>query len=168
MKTFLFVMLLLSGKLFAGDTDKSGGGIAVHGGWGTRYGGIGGVSLEYQFLFNPPLRMTPFLSAGSAMSTEPTKHKFGYCLGTNMELGKWHRFITGPSFGTQWVESDSGNQNEFHTLHGLSFVAGYKGTARFGLLWQVYLGIAYITDYKFTENQDNPVPAFGIGLGYKF
>jgi hypothetical protein len=55
-----------------------------------------------------------------------------------------------------------------HVLTGPAFIAGYKGTASFGLLWQIHLGIVY---------EHNPIgddrkylfgPTAGIGIGYKF
>ena len=70
--------------------------------------------------------------------------------------------------GTQFIEWESDNPDKVQTLFGPSFMVGYKSTSRSGFLWQIYIGIAYIINYKYSEMKSNPVPAFGFGIGYKF
>jgi hypothetical protein len=172
MRLTLSLILSLIFTSFAASADKSAGGFAAHVGMGSMYGAADGVgaAVEYQVPLRPKLRLSPFAAAGVVGVNDveaPTKD-FGYCIGFNAEYGRFHRVFAGPSFGTQFLEWDSDTHKNVQTLLGPSFVAGYKGTARFGLMWQIYIGIAYIINYKYTENKSNPVPAFGYGIGYKF
>ncbi len=136
---------------------------------GSLYGGDGGAAVEYQLMLRPRIRLSPFVAAGTVGVNDPEapSKDFGYCIGFNAEYGRFHRVFAGPSFGTQFLEWDSDIPDKVQTLLGPSFVAGYKGTAHSGFLWQIYIGIAYIINYKYTENKSNPVPAFGFGIGYK-
>lgn len=159
--------------------DKADGGFAAHAGMGSTYGAGGGdgigATIEYQALLRPKLRITPFLGAGVVGGEQPDipVHRFAYSAGAYLEYGRHHRLFAGPSFNTQWVSYDhdeaADRYNNIHTLIGPSLVAGYKGTARFGLLWQIHLGLAFIVNYPedFQGRKNNPVPAFGFGAGYK-
>ncbi len=169
MKLILSLALLLFISSVSAIADKSDGGFAAHIGMGSMYGGDGGGAVEYQVLLRPMLRLSPFVAAGTVGVNDPEapSKDFGYCIGVNAEYGRFHRMFIGSSFGTQFLEWDSNLPDKVNTLYGPSFVAGYKGTSRFGLLWQIYIGIAYIINYKYSETQSNPVPAFGLGFGYK-
>ncbi len=169
-RSILFLILFLFIPSISASADKSSGGFAAHVGMGSMYGGDGGAAVEYQVLLYPMIRLSPFVAAGTVgmNQTESPSTDFGYCIGVNAEYGRFHRVFAGTSFGTQFIEWDSNNPDAFHqTLRGPSFVAGYKSTSHSGFLWQIYLGISYIINYKYTENKSNPVPAFGFGIGYK-
>lgn len=163
------IVLLLVVPSVEASENKSTGGFAAHVGMGSLYGGDGGAAVEYQVPLRPLLRLSPFVAVGTVGVNDPEASSidFGYCIGVNAEYGRFHRVFAGTSFGTQFIEQDSNNSKNVRTLIGPSFVAGYKGTARYGLLWQIYIGIAYIINYKYSEMKSNPVPAFGFGFGYK-
>lgn len=153
-------------------------GIAAHIGIGSLYGGGAGASVEYQFLLRPNFRLTPFVSAGITFSSgsDTPMYGFGYCFGLNTEFFESHRLLTGLSFGTHEIdyETDSpGHENRLGTLIGPSMYVGYKGTARFGLLWILYGGVSGMVDNASGYLSDFPSsstygPVFGFGLGYKF
>jgi hypothetical protein len=172
MRYALLLILLLTAVSAAASADRSGGGFAVHLGMGSLYGAGdgGGAAVEYQVLLRPGMRLSPFVAGGQVGSNQADapSHEFGYCIGVNAEYGKFQRIFAGPSFGTQFLEWDHDTTSNVQAVIGPSFVLGYKGTAHFGLLWQVYLGAAYIINYKYSEHKDNPVPVFGLGIGYKF
>jgi hypothetical protein len=148
-------------------------------GMGSTYGAGGdgaGAAIEYQILLRPSLRITPFVGSGVVGGDQPDipVHRLAYSIGAYLEYGKYHRIFIGPGFGTQWVHHEYDESEDryynIHTIIGPSFVVGYKGTARFGLLWQLHLGTAYVVNYPedYPGRKDNPVPAFGFGIGYKF
>jgi hypothetical protein len=170
MRLILSLILLLIVTTVAASADRNTGGFAVHMGMGSLYGGDGGAAVEYEVVLRPLLRLSPFVAAGTVGMNDPEAPStdFGYCIGVNAEYGRFHRVFAGPSFGTQFLEWNSDSPQKVQTLRGPSFVAGYRGTARFGLMWQMYLGMAYIINYKYSETKSNPVPAFGFGIGYKF
>ena len=167
MKMIICLLLFFVGSLSAAGTDKSAGGFAAHIGMGNMYGGAGGVAIEYQQVLSPLIRLSPFISGGQVISVDPDKSasRIGYCLGVNAEFGKFHRLFVGPNFGTHYIELPYDAANHRQTATGLAMVLGYKGTARIGILWQLYGGLAYIVNSK---NGDEVVPAFGLGIGYKF
>lgn len=170
MKPILSCILFFIVASVSAGLDKSSGGFAAHVGFGSLYGG-GGVSIEYQELVGPLLRFSPFVSAGSTMSIYGDNiQRFGYCVGVNAELGRFHRLFIGPSFGSQYLDYDKDSLNNFsnvNTVVGPAMVLGYKGTARFGLMWLVYAGACYLLNDKH-EQKPGFAPAFGMGLGYKF
>jgi len=145
----LFILFVIFASVNAGS-DKNRGGFAAHIGLGSLYGG-GGASVEYQFPVSPLWRVTPFISAGSTMEIYSGNniHRVGYCAGVNAEFGRRHRLFIGPSFGSHYLDYDRdslGNLSNVNTVVGPAVVLGYKGTARFGLLWLVYGGLCYLTN----------------------
>ena len=170
MKLILSVILLFTVTSVSASSDKSIGGFAVHVGIGSLYGG-GGASIEYQVLVSPLWRLSPFVSAGSTMSIyNDNIYRFGYCVGVNAEFGRSHRLFIGPSFGSQYLDYDKDSSDHFsnvNTVVGPAMVLGYKGTARFGLMWLIYGGMSYLINDKH-EPKPGFAPVFGLGIGYKF
>jgi hypothetical protein len=166
-RSILSIVLLLIVISCAIGADKSAGGFAVHIGAGDLYGGAGGATIEYQVLLHPRARFSPFLSGGQVVSVDPEipASRIGFCLGVTAEFGGFHRLFAGTGFGTHYIELPYDSANHRQTAMGPSFVMGYKGTARIGILWQIYGGLAYIVNSK---RGDTIVPAFGVGIGYKF
>ena len=160
-------LLVLSAAMAA---DKSDGGFAIHAGYGTLYGGVG-ASLEYQIPVYKFIRLTPYVSAGLAdpIYNGYNVRQFGYCTGLNIEFGRFHRLLVGLSFGSLYADFDadaSGKPYNINTVVGPGLAIGYKGTAKFGLLWQVYGGICHMMNDQHVDH-NTFAPLFGVGLGYK-
>lgn len=149
-------------------------GWAIHLGAGIMYGGNIGFLTERQIRLKERLRISPFLSsgvgeAGTDSITSKKYYWFGYATGFNLEYGNKHRVILGPHFeGNNLIgNSDNVKKNFFG---GFSIIVGYKGTADFGLIWQVYIGDFYsLNDDPFSANKKYMHRSqVGLGLGYKF
>lgn len=185
MLRLLLLILLLSSKVMADNTDstastkvtdKSTPGIAIQVGMGGLYGGDGGVSIEYQFVLNPEVRLTPLVSLGSVSSgPDSTKWDLGYCFGVDAEFGKMHRFFIGPIFGTLFIDEgkDKDSVQIINTVVGPTLVAGCKWITRCGFLWELSAGIGYQMNNKVEHNGEGGIsaslaPMFDLGIGYKF
>lgn len=176
-KIFIFILFLLPLALNAQEEKKlksTNPGWAMNIGAGVMFGGNIGIQIEDQILLKEKLRLSPFVSAGVAEGgtdsiTSKKYYWFGYAAGVNLEYGKKHRVILGPH-----VEGNNliGNSNEIkkNFFGGFSFILGYKGTADFGLIWQVYIGDFYSPDDDpFSANKKYEHRSHvGIGVGYKF
>jgi hypothetical protein len=149
-------------------------GWAIHLGAGIMYGGNLGLLTERQIHLTKKLRFSPFVSAGVGEAgtdsiTSKKYYWFGYAAGANLEYGKKHRVILGPHFaGNSLIGSSDAVKKNFYG--GFSLILGYKGTADFGLIWQVYIGDFYsLNDSPFSDNKKYEHRSqVGIGLGYKF
>ncbi len=149
-------------------------GWAIHFGAGNMYGGNIGFLTERQILIKGKFRLSPFVSFGigeaGTDSISKLKHYWlGYATGTNFEYGNRHRIILGTNIegNSQIRNSDYIKKNFFG---GFSVILGYKGTANFGLIWQIYIGDFYSPDDDpFSSNTiyEHRSQA-GIGIGYKF
>jgi len=170
MRLICSAILALALSAVASAADKSNGGLAVSVGIGDQYGGDAGCGFEYQLRLAPRFRLTPFAAAGVVGGTSNDSLAVGYCGGVNVEYGRWHRVLAGVSFGSHYRDSDSLPPAKARTMIGPALCLGYKGTASFGLVWQVYGGIAHIVNPVNNPNRLNTdmAPAFGLGLGYKF
>lgn len=171
MQKKIFCALLLTAAGTLAGTDKTASGFALHAGFGSLYGGLG-VSAEYQFRLLPLLVVTPFASFGAATPIEGGDFLYrpGYCLGGQVEFGRSHRVFIGPSFGTQYIQYDEDQPKVYtnlRTIVGPAIAGGYKGTARFGLMWQVYGGACLLINES-EQWRNTAAPVFGLGLGYKF
>jgi hypothetical protein len=170
MKVYSLVGVFLLVLSVAMAADKSDGGFAIHAGVGGLYGGKG-ASIEYQIPVYEFVRLTPYVSAGFAdpIYTGYNVWQFGYCAGLNIEFGRFHRLLIGLSFGSLYVDFDADASDKpynINTVVGPALAIGYKGTAKFGLLWQVYGGICYtMNDQHVGHNGFAPI--FGVGFGYK-
>ena len=149
-------------------------GWAIHLGAGIMYGGNIGFLTEKQICLKEKLRVSPFIAFGIAEgASDSISNKkyywFGCSAGANLEYGKKHRIILGPHFEGNYIigNSDAVKKNFFD---GFSFIIGYKGTADFGLIWQVYIGDFYSpNDDPFSVNKKYEHRSqVGIGIGYKF
>lgn len=163
-----FPLLILAQK----EDDKSAkDGWAIHLGAGFMYGGNIGLLTEMQILLKEKLRVSPFCAAGFAEGgTDSTSRKyywFGYSAGVNMEYGKKHRVIFGPHFVGQNLIGNSVEVKK-NSLPAVSFIIGYRGTARFGLIWQLYVGDIYVQDPLSSSKSFSHSSHVGIGIGYKF
>lgn len=172
MKYAILLIAVFTVASVSAGSDKSTGGFAAHLGFGSLYGGSG-ASVEYQVLLSQRWRLSPFIAAGltAPIYGGDRIYRFGYCVGVNAEYGRLHRFFFGPSFGSQYLDYDKDSLDNFsnvNTVVGPAMVAGYKGTARFGLMWLVFGGVCYILNDKHPEHNNGIAPAFGLGLGYKF
>ena len=85
-------------------------------------------------------------------------------------MGRMHRFIFGPQLvGARNISNDPEDAVIYKkSLDGLSFIAGYKGTANFGLMWQVVFGVAYLQNPLMPDDKHFFQPHVGLGMGYKF
>ena len=80
---------------------------------------------------------------------------------------KKHRFIFGPHLvGSSMMGNSVEIKKDF--LAGTALIAGYKGTAKFGLIWQVYIGDVYLQDEFSDSKKYTHRSQLGFGLGYKF
>lgn len=177
MRAIFFILCLLPLVLCGQEVKKPKGsrdGWALYAGAGVMFGGNIGLLAEHQMLLKNKLRISPFVSAGVAEGgTDPVTSKkynwFGYAAGANLEYGQQHRVYLGTHAEGNSLKGNSANvKKDF--FGGVSLILGYKGTANFGLIWQVYIGDFYSPD-------DNPFSAnkkpehrsqAGIGIGYKF
>ena len=147
------------------------GGWAIQLGAGYIYGGNIGITGENQILLKEKCRITPFvatgISEGGTDSTSSSYLWYGAVTGANMELGKKHRFIFGPQFVFEQIIGSS-IEIKKEQLYTASFIIGYKGTARFGLIWQIYIGDVYLQDPYSESKSFSHSSHVGLGLGYKF
>jgi hypothetical protein len=161
--------------------DKSGPGFAVSTGLGALYGGTSGVSLEYQFVLNSKLRLTPLASVGYVTGTDSTgttSNNVGGCAGINMEFGKMRRFFTGLTFGALLVDEGFDVDSNYveNTVIGPSLIAGIKWTTCWGFLWEISGGMGYQVNNKVDPEMTGRIlgiqsvlaPGFNVGIGYKF
>ena len=144
---------------------------AIQIGAGFMYGGNIGLLTERQIILNENFRISPFVATGIAEGgTDSTSQKyywFSYVAGANLEYGKKHRIIFGPHFVGQNLVGNSVEVKK-NFLPGPSFIIGYKGTADFGLIWQVYIGDIYVQDPTTNSKVYSHNSHIGLGLGYKF
>lgn len=175
MKKIILIFFFLPHILSAQEEKKSlKDGWAIHLGAGIMYGGNIGFLTERQILLSEKLRVSPFAAIGVAEGgTDSISRKkyywFGYSTGANLEYGKKHRIILGPHFeGNNLIGNSDEVKKKF--FGGFSFILGYKGTADFGLIWQVYIGDFYSPDDDpFSTNKKYEHRSqVGIGIGYKF
>ncbi len=173
MKIFLFCLLLLPTIYFAQEeTPKSvKSGWAIHAGAGNLYGGNIGILVENQLRSGENMRFSPLVAFGIAEGESDSLSNdnlwLGYTLGINLEYGKMHRVIFGPQLVGN-ILSGKSVEIKKKSIVSASLILGYKGTAKFGLIWQVYIGDLYTPD-PFTEsNKYAHTSHVGLGLGYKF
>lgn len=148
-------------------------GFATQLGTGVLYGGVGGL-IEYQHVVVAHIRLTPFVGLGISLGGTDTNtyhyYWFNYAMGLTVEVGNKHRLLLGPQI--------IGSRHMYHTpayaplckqkLMGPSFMIGYKGTASFGLIWQLVIGLAYLQNPLLKSEKYTSTPHLDIGLGYKF
>ncbi len=174
MNRILFLLIVIPYYLFAQqDSSKSTkGGWAIHLGAGFMYGGNIGCLAEHQIFLTEKLRISPFVSAGFAEGeTDSTTNKkynwFGYAAGANLEYGKRHRVFFGPNFvGQNLIGSSIEVKRNFAA--GGTVILGYKGTANFGLIWEIYVGAIWMQEPTYESRKYYSNSHMGIGLGYKF
>lgn len=173
-KLFIIFFLLPAAILAQGENKKNTkAGLAVQIGMGTSYGGSGGL-VEYQILLKENLRLTPFTGIGFSLGgTDTSTAEFywlNYATGLNLEYGKTHRIVIAPQImgGYNIVSKPKDATIDKNMIIGPAFFAGYKGTASFGLIWQLMLGIVYIQNPLFTDSKYFFEPSFSLGIGYKF
>lgn len=175
MKNLLIILLFLPPSLLGQNEDNKStkAGWAIQLGTGTMYGGLGTL-VEKQILIKEKFRLTPYAGLGLSLGGKDTIKADYYWLncaiGANMEYGKTHRLI----WGAQIINSNdiyntpSNAPINKKTLVGTSVITGYKGTTSFGLIWQAYLGLAYIQDPIVNDKKYFFEPHVGLGIGYKF
>lgn len=176
LKIFITAILFFPLIVWSQETPTKGikDGWAIHLGAGHMFGGNIGVLGERQILLKEKFRISPFAAVGVAEGgTDSISQKkypwFGYTAGVNLEYGKKHRIIFGPHFvGNNLIGNSDEVKKNFRA--GASFILGYKGTANFGLIWQVYIGDIYSQDDDpFSNNKTYSHRSHvGLGLGYKF
>ena len=163
-------ILILGLAAVARGADKSDGGFAVAVGFGNPYGGEAGCAVEYQVLLASQFRLTPFAAAGAVNGLFEDSLAIGYNAGVSFEYGRWNRAVASVCFGSLYQDRDSLPKAQTRTMIGPSLFLGSKGVARFGLLWQLWLGCTYIfnpiNNPNRTDSDFNQV--MGLGLGYKF
>jgi hypothetical protein len=176
---FIIIVLFSLSKLFAQDSTRykyNKAGFAVQLGIGLLYGGLGPV-FEYQIKYKEKIRITPMLGTGFSIGGPPdqsdTVHSEGIwinsAIGINLEYGNKHRLIFGPQLISAYYNSEILPESADKRLFlGFSIIAGYKGTASFGLIWQVYAGLAHMQAPLMTGKNSYLAPNVGLGLGYKF
>jgi hypothetical protein len=175
----LILLVFLCNQVSAQESGKSyNDGFAFQAGAGTYYGGFG-LALEYQFLMKEKAWITPHAGIGLEIGAVDISGVWtGYSFGVNLEYGTRHRFISGLSYGTYGVGYDTYFPNpadstniEFpnrHVLIGPAFLAGYKGVSPSGIIWQAYIGGAYMKNPESDVKTNYFAPTFGVGAGYKF
>lgn len=167
---FFFPSLVMGQEIPAKSVKD---GWAIYLGAGYMFGGNIGVLGERQILLKEKFRISPFLASGFSEGTEDTALRrfnwFGIAAGVNMEYGKKHRVFVGPHVVLQELLGNS-EQVKKNQLSSVSFIVGYKGTADFGLIWQVYIGDVYSQDDDpFSTNKTfSHRSQVGLGIGYKF
>ncbi|HOT13570.1 MAG TPA: hypothetical protein PK252_02310 [Bacteroidales bacterium] len=174
MKRWVVILLFTFSLLSAQQEDKTTkGGFAIQVGNGVLYGGMGGM-IEYQLRFKDNVRITPYVGSGFSVGCSDSSSAeyvwYSYAIGVNLEMGRMHRFILGPQIvGARNISNDPENAVIYKkSLDGLSFIAGYKGTAHFGLMWQVVFGVACLQDPLLQDDKYFFQPHVGLGMGYKF
>ncbi len=178
MKPFVFILLLFCRVLVCAQSPQkyTKDGFALQAGIGSGYGG-NGLMGEYQFIIPGlkfPTRITPVagvgFSAGGPDSGTSVNYWLNASIGCHMEWGQKHRLFAGPhvhgNFNAGNKPSGAGPYKKF--LYSPSFIIGYKGTAAFGLIWQVYTGLAYMQNPLIRASTYFLQPDFGVGIGYKF
>ena len=174
MKKIIFIFLFLPILLTAQEENNKStkGGWAIHLGAGIMFGGNIGFLMEKQILLNEKLRISPFASLGIAEGgTDSISNKkyywFGYAAGANLEYGRKHRIIFGPHFiGNNLIGNSIEVKKNFFAE--TSFIIGYKGTAKFGLIWELYIGDVYLQDLYSESKKYFHSSHLGLGIGYKF
>jgi hypothetical protein len=171
----LLMLMFFSGHLLAQENDKSQkGGYGIQLGVGPEYSGGIGILLEYENLLKENLRTTPLISVGTTIGgTDSSASQFywlNFRAGLNFEYGRIHRIIFGPQlvgcFDVMNKPADASIVKKI--LVGPSFIAGYKGVAPFGLIWQFCIGAEYIQNPVIADDKYTLQPGFGLGTGYKF
>jgi len=148
-------------------------GIEFQLGTGAMYGGIGGL-VEYQRLIKENFYLTPYagfgFSLGGLDTTTAKYYWINYALGINLEFGKRHRLILGPQIigSNNILNKPSNAKIDKKMLIGSSLIIGYKGIASFGLIWQLYLGFAFMQNPFIDDKKFYFSPHIGLGIGYKF
>lgn len=176
--TIIILLFSLNFSIAQDSTDYKYNrkGVAVQIGTGLIYGGLGPL-IEYQMLYKEKIRVTPFFGNGFSIGGPPdhsdTIHSEGIwlnsALGFNVELGIKHRLIFGPQLISAYYSSEMLPQSDDKRFFlGYSLIAGYKGTAKFGLIWQAYFGLAHMQDPLMDGMNSYLEPNLGFGLGYKF
>jgi hypothetical protein len=174
-RIFITALLFFPLTLFCQEVpsaDKKDG-WAIQVGAGYLYSGNVGVLAERQILLKNSFRVSPFASTGFAEGGESAQLKkyywYGNSAGVNMEYGNKHRMVFGPAFVLQNLIGNAVDAKKT-LLTSYSLILGYKGTADFGLIWQVYIGNIYSQDDDpFSINLDySHRSQVGLGLGYKF
>lgn len=173
MRYILFILIIIPSFLSAQDEKNKSikAGWAIHAGAGFMYGGNIGILGEKQILLNEKIRISPFgsvgLAEGGTDSTGVKYNWFGYAAGANFEYGKKHRVIFGPHFiGQNLIGNSVEVKKDFAA--GATFILGYKGTANFGLIWQIYVGAIWMQEPLLDSKKLYSNSHMGIGLGYKF
>ena len=170
----IFALIILCGQLHAQssqDTLKKA--FAVQVGTGITYGGVGGL-VEYQIPLKDNLWITPYIGLGESLggTDSTTAEYFWFCnaIGVNFEHGKKHRLIIGPQLISCFDVKNKPDTAIIYkkTLIGPSIIAGYKGMASFGLMWQVALGMAFIQSPLVADKKYFFQPHVNIGVGYRF
>jgi len=179
MKQILITVILIFSfsKLPAQDTCKyNKPGLAIQLGAGVLYGFLGGL-VEYQIILKEKVRITPLagmgFSTGGAYPTDTINMEgtwLNYAIGFNIEYGKKHRLIVGPQvIGANYISKERPNESINKRMFvGSSFIVGYKGTASFGLIWQLYVGVAHMQKPLMNDMKYFFEPNVGLGIGYKF
>jgi hypothetical protein len=167
----LLLLLALESRAQEKSQKSNEAGLALHLGAGFVYGGNLGLLIENQFLFQEKFRLSPFASFGIAEGgKDPGKMAYFWCgavTGLHAEYGRKHRLFFGPEIGMQ-VRSGESIEEKKDRLPFVSFILGYKGTADFGLIWQVYIGNVYIQESMDIKKDFSNQSHAGIGIGYKF
>lgn len=169
--SILFFPCILMSQEMPSASKKDGW--AVQLGAGFMYSGNIGILVERQFLLEKKLRVSPFISTGFSEGGEDPQLKkyywYGNAAGVNVELGGKHRLVLGPHLVFQNLIGNSADAKKNH-LTNYSFILGYKGTAGFGLIWQVFIGDVFSQDGDpFSSNLTySHRSQVGLGLGYKF
>jgi hypothetical protein len=173
---FFSSVLILPSSVWCQGTQhtksiKDGWAILI--GAGVMYGGNLGFLTERQIQIKKKFRFSPFISegigeAGTDSTTAKKYYWLGYASGFNLEYGNTHRVILGTHAECNNLigHTDVVKKKLFS---GFSIIAGYKGTADFGLIWQLYIGDFYSSgDDPFSANKKYAHSSqIGIGLGYK-
>ena len=167
----LLLLLALESRAQEKSKKSNEAGLALHLGAGFVYGGNLGLLIENQFLLQEKFRLSPFASFGIAEGgKDPGKRAYfwwGAVTGLHAEYGRKHRLFFGPEIGMQ-VRSGESIEEKKDRLPFVSFILGYKGTADFGLIWQVYIGNVYIQESMDIKKDFSNQSHAGIGIGYKF
>lgn len=162
-------VLLFAGIVDASEDKALNDGWAIQAGIGTLHGGGPGFSAEYQFKLNEQFRITPNLGLGISEGgrSGTTVYWLGSSLGYLTEIGLRHRLIFGPGYFGAWNFLNAGGvKRDF--LSGISLVAGYKGTASFGLIWQATIGCVFIQHPYRSDSGFYPNADLSLGIGYIF